>query len=143
MNKVILLGNLGSDPELKVFENGQKKVRFTLATNESYLDKSGERKVQTEWHQIEVWDKQAEIAEKYLRKGRKVLVEGKLKTDRWKDQEGAEKSKTYIRCVSFELIDKPESTQSSSESYRTEASQLPSSQEVNSGYVGGSDDLPF
>lgn len=147
MNKVILLGNLGSDPEVKILESGIKKVRFTIATNESYVDRSGERKVQTDWHSVEVWDKQAETAERYLRKGRKVLVEGKLKTEKWKDNQGIEKSRQYIRCTSFELVDRPEQNHPESnprnDQNNGQYERQPVTQETSSGSDNTSDDLPF
>jgi single-strand DNA-binding protein len=106
MNKVFLIGNLGKDPEMRHLEGGAKVCRFTLATNESYINRSGERVNNTEWHDIEVWDRQAEIAEKYLRKGRKVMIEGKIRSEQWKDKEGIDRQRKTIRCLTFEILDR-------------------------------------
>ena len=85
INKVILVGNLGRDPEVKTTESGAKYARFSLATTESYKDKSGEKKDRTEWHNILCWRGLAEIAEKYLTKGSQIYLEGKIRTSTWED----------------------------------------------------------
>lgn len=82
INKVILVGNLGKDPEVRHLEGGAIVANFTLATSENYTDKNGQRVTQTEWHNVVLWRRQAEIAEKYLTKGRQVYIEGKLRRDR-------------------------------------------------------------
>ena len=107
INKVILIGNVGKNPETKTFENGTKKVNFTLATTEFYKDKDGTRKELTEWHNLVCWRALAEFAEKYLTKGRKIYVEGKLHTRSWDDDKG----KHYITEVyanTITLLDKME-----------------------------------
>ncbi len=98
VNKVILIGNLGKDPEVRNAQSGSKIVTFTLATSESWNDKaSGERKEKTEWHRVVVFnDRIADVAERFLRKGRKVYVEGSLQTRKWTDQSGAEKYTTEV-----------------------------------------------
>ena len=98
VNKVILVGNLGRDPETRQSSNGQKIVTFTLATSDTWRDKnSGERQEKTEWHRIVIFNAGlADIAEKYLRKGSKVYIEGSLQTRKWTDQNGMEKSTTEI-----------------------------------------------
>jgi len=88
VNKVILVGNLGKDPEIRHLENGTAVANFTIATSESYKDKGGNRVDQTEWHNIVVWRKLAEIAESYLKKGSQIYLEGKLRTRSWEDQQG-------------------------------------------------------
>lgn len=105
MNKVFLIGNLGRDPEFRAFENGGRVCRFPLATNESYTNRQGERVNLTEWHDIEVWEKQAEIADKYLRKGSKVMIEGRIRTESWTDKNSNEqRQRKTIRCTSFEIL---------------------------------------
>ena len=107
INKVILIGNVGKNPETKTFENGTKKVNFTLATTEFYKDKDGTRKELTEWHNLVCWRALADFAEKYLTKGRKIYVEGKLHTRTWDDDKG----KHYITEVyanTITLLDKME-----------------------------------
>ncbi|MFA6260935.1 MAG: single-stranded DNA-binding protein [Bacteroidia bacterium] len=104
VNKVILLGNLGRDPETRYLENNRVVTTFSLATSESFTDRNGERKTDTEWHRIEMWDNLAKIAEKYLRKGSQVYIEGKIKTDSWRDKEGNERTGTKIKALSMTLV---------------------------------------
>ena len=96
INKVILIGNLGKDPEIFTFENGVKKASFSLATTESYKNKEGNRVDQTEWHSIVLWRGLAEIAEKYLNKGNQIYIEGKIKTRAWDDKDGNKRYTTEI-----------------------------------------------
>jgi len=98
VNKVILVGNLGKDPEVRNTQAGAKIVNFTLATSETWNDKaSGERKERTEWHRVVVFNERiADVAERFLRKGRKVYVEGSLQTRKWTDQSGQEKYTTEV-----------------------------------------------
>ena len=93
VNKVILIGNLGKDPDIFSFENGVKKASFPLATTESYKDKEGNRVDQTEWHNIVLWRGLAEVAEKYLNKGKQIFLEGRIRTRSWDDKDG---NKRYI-----------------------------------------------
>ena len=88
VNKVILIGNLGSDPEIRYLDGGSVVARFNIATSETYNNKSGEKIEQTEWHRIELWNALAKVAEKDLRKGNLVYVEGKIRTENWTDKEG-------------------------------------------------------
>jgi len=106
VNKVILVGNLGRDPESKAFSNGGKVVNLRIATSESWKDKqSGERKEKTEWHSIAIFnDGLATVAEKYLRKGSKVYIEGALQTRKWQDQAGADKYSTEIVLQGFNSV---------------------------------------
>jgi single-strand DNA-binding protein len=103
VNKVILVGNLGKDPEVRRMTSGEPVVNLSLATSESWKDKSsGERKEKTEWHRVVIFNKNlAEVAEKYLRKGSKVYVEGSLQTRKWTDKDGAEKYSTEIVLQNF------------------------------------------
>ncbi|HTU53216.1 MAG TPA: single-stranded DNA-binding protein [Acetobacteraceae bacterium] len=98
VNKVILVGNLGRDPEIRTTQDGQKIVQLSVATSESWNDKaSGERKERTEWHRVVIFnDRLADVAERFLRKGRKVYVEGALQTRKWTDQSGQEKYTTEV-----------------------------------------------
>jgi single-strand DNA-binding protein len=104
VNKVILVGNLGKDPEVRYLDNQKVVAQFSLATSETYTDRNGERKVETEWHNIEMWDNLAKIAEKYLKKGSQVYVEGKIKSESWKDKEGIERTGKKIRVISMTLL---------------------------------------
>jgi len=96
INKVILVGNLGKDPEVRHLEGGTVVANFPIATSESYTDKSGQRVTQTEWHNVVFWRRQAEIAEKYLSKGRQVYIEGKLRTRNWQDRDGNTRYTTEV-----------------------------------------------
>ena len=103
VNKVILVGNLGKDPEVRRMTSGDPVVNLSLATSESWKDKaSGERKEKTEWHRVVIFNKNlAEVAEKYLRKGSKVYVEGQLQTRKWTDKEGQERYSTEVVLSQF------------------------------------------
>lgn len=103
VNKVILVGNLGRDPESRALGSGEKVVNLNLATSETWRDKqSGERQDRTEWHRVVIFNQHlAEVAEKYLRKGSKVYLEGQLQTRKWTDQSGAEKYSTEIVLTKF------------------------------------------
>lgn len=103
VNKVILVGNLGKDPEVRRMTSGEPVVNLSIATSESWRDKaSGERKEKTEWHRVVIFNKNlADVAEKYLRKGSKVYVEGQLQTRKWTDKDGAEKYSTEVVLQNF------------------------------------------
>ena len=106
VNKVILVGTLGKDPETKTFANGGSLTQFSIATSESWTDKNtGERKEQTEWHRIVLNNRLGEIAQQYLRKGSKVYIEGSLKTRQWTDQNGQERYATEIRGDQMQMLD--------------------------------------
>ncbi|NVJ86623.1 MAG: single-stranded DNA-binding protein [Algoriphagus sp.] len=104
VNKVILVGNLGADPEVKYLEGDNVVANLRLATTEAYKDRSGNRVEQTEWHDLELWGGQAKIAEQYLKKGMQIYVEGKIKSDTWQDQEGNNRKRTKIRVLSFTML---------------------------------------
>ncbi len=104
VNKAILVGNLGRDPELRHTPNGQAVVNFTLATSENWTDKSGERQERTEWHRIVVWGKTAEMCNQYLSKGRTVYVEGRIQTREWEDKEGTKRYTTEINASTVNFI---------------------------------------
>ena len=106
VNKVILIGNLGKDPEVRYTQGGQAVANLRIATSRSWTDKqSGQRKEETEWHDVEVWGKQAEQCGEYLAKGRQVYVEGRLKTDKWQDkQSGQERSRVKVVADSVRFL---------------------------------------
>lgn len=104
VNKVILVGNLGKDPEIKKFDSGIKNASFSLATTEKFKNKTGEIVSNTEWHNIVVWGALSEIAEKYLKKGSQIYLEGKIKTSSWEDKSGAKRYKTEIYADSFTML---------------------------------------
>ncbi len=96
INKVILIGNLGKDPEVRTLENGTKVANFTLATSETYKNRDGQKVTTTEWHNIVLWRGLAEIADRYLKKGNQVYIEGKIKTRSWDDKDGNKRYTTEI-----------------------------------------------
>jgi len=115
VNKVILVGNLGKDPEVRSLESGTKVASFSLATTESYKNKEGQKVEQTEWHNIVMWRGLAEVAEKYLRKGGQIYLEGKIRTRTWDDKEGNKRYTTEIIADTFTMLgskreDTPQST---------------------------------
>lgn len=96
VNKVILVGNLGKDPEVRYTPGGQAVANFNIATNENWTDKAGQKQERTEWHRIVVWGKQAELCGEYLTKGRQVYLEGRLQTREWTNKEGAKQYTTEV-----------------------------------------------
>lgn len=105
VNKVILVGNLGRDPEMRSTQSGQPIATFTLATNRKWRDKNGQKQEQTEWHQVVVWGRQAEIAGQYLTKGKQIYLEGRLQTRSWDDQKSGEKRyRTEVICENFQML---------------------------------------
>lgn len=114
LNKVMLIGNLGRDPEVRTTPSGQPVATFSLATNRRWTDRDGNRQEETEWHQIETWGRQAEVAGQYLRRGRQIFVEGRIKTDSWEDKESGQKRyKTKIVCLNFQMLGQREDRDSS------------------------------
>ncbi len=107
VNRVILIGNLGRDPEIRHLESGAAVAKFSMATTESYKDRAGEWQEQTEWHDIVVWRSLAERAESQLKKGYRVYLEGKLTHRSWQDQEGNNRKTTEVVGSYFRLVSKP------------------------------------
>lgn len=105
VNKVILIGNLGGDPEVRYTPGGAAVANVTLATNESWNDKDGQRQERTEWHRLVFWSKLAEIVGQYLKKGSKIYVEGRLQTRSWDDQSGQKKYTTEIVVTDMQMLD--------------------------------------
>ena len=104
VNKVILVGNLGKDPQVNYLDNGVAVANFSLATTESYKNKEGEKVSQTEWHNIVLWRGLAEVAEKYLKKGSSVYIEGKIKTRKWEDKEGVTRYSTEVLADNMTML---------------------------------------
>lgn len=152
VNKVIIVGNLGRDPESRTFPSGDSVCNITVATTEKWKDKTtGEAKEATEWHRIVFNGKLAEIATQYLRKGTAVYVEGSLKTRKWTDQQGVEKYATEIRATSMQMLGgKPDGGGQQQQQQRPAGGQpaaptTPMAQRASagSGYGGQDDDIPF
>ncbi len=104
VNKVILIGNLGSDPELRQTPSGTSVATFTLATNETWNDKEGQKQERTEWHRIVAWGRLAEICGQYLHKGRQVYIEGRLTTRSWEDKQGAQRKTTEVVAQNMQML---------------------------------------
>jgi single-strand DNA-binding protein len=104
VNKVILVGRLGRDPETRFTGGGQAVANFSMATDESYKDKNGERQKRTEWHKIVVWGKQAEIAQQYLKKGSLLFLEGRIQSREWQDKEGQKRTSFEIVASNFRML---------------------------------------
>ena len=134
VNKVILIGNLGKDPEVRYLDNGVAVANFSLATTESYKNKEGERVSQTEWHNIVLWRGLAEIAEKFLKKGSAIYIEGKIRTRKWEDKEGNTRYNTEILADNMTMLGKRDDN-------TTQSSGTPTEEEIPQGEKG--DDLPF
>ena len=110
INKVILVGNLGKDPEVRTIQSGAQVAKFSLATSESYTNKEGQKIENTEWHNVVLWRGLATIAEKYLKKGNKVYIEGKIRYRQYEDKNGVKKYITEIEAVEMMLLDKAQTT---------------------------------
>ncbi|HHT7698621.1 single-stranded DNA-binding protein [Pasteurella multocida] len=112
VNKVIIVGNLGNDPDVRTMPNGDAVAKISVATSESWIDKNtNERKTQTEWHSIVFYRRQAEICGQYLKKGSKVYVEGKLRTRKWQDQNGQDRYTTEIQGDVLQMLDSRQDSQ--------------------------------
>lgn len=146
VNRVILIGNLGKDPEVRYLEGGTAVANFTLATSETYKDRTtGERKTQTEWHNIVLWRGLAEIAEKYLKKGNQIFIEGKLRTRSWEDKEGNTRYTTEIVGDNMTMLGKRDDNAGAPapSSAPEPASQGNAASPADSAVDDGTDDLPF
>ena len=155
VNKVILIGNLGKDPEVRYLENGKAVANITLATTERYKDRNGNQAESTEWHDLEMWDGLAKIAEQYLKKGHSIYVEGKIRTDSWQDDQGIKKYRTKIRVLQMTMLggsggyNSTDSKESVADSVQTPVStptiETPQStvEGISQKEDNGIDDLPF
>ena len=151
INKVILIGNLGADPEIRALESGAKVARLSVATNENYQDKNGEWQKLTEWHNVVAWRGLAERSE-YLKKGGLVYVEGKLTTRKWTDKDGNDKYTTEVVARLLRSLERRESTGVTGPGFSSAPDEFPKSKiETNSNSsspaksfdVPDDDDLPF
>lgn len=137
VNKVILIGNVGGDPDVRYLEGGVAVARFSLATSEVYNNKNGERVTQTEWHNIVLWRNLAQIAEKYVKKGMMLYIEGRLRTRSWDDQNGVKRYTTEIYGDNFQMLSRK---QDSNE--RPQDTPMPQAPDLSPNN-DDSDDLPF
>ena len=139
VNKVILVGNLGRDPELRTTPQGMAVCNFPVATSESWNDKDGQKQERTEWHRIVVWGKLGELCERYLRKGRKAYVEGRLQTRSWEDKEGQKRYTTEIVATTVQFLD----SAASSERAPAQDDPFGAPPSFDQGGGGATDDIPF
>ena len=146
INKVTLIGHLGKDPEVRYLDKDRVVANLTLATNERYNDRNGNRVETTEWHNLEMWDGLAKVAEKYLKKGSLVYVEGKLKTEEW-EKDGIKRYTTRIRVTTMNMMDKAGSSSndaSTPQSQESSQSVVKQNEDAIESIIdGGDDDLPF
>ena len=147
VNRVILIGNLGKDPEIRSLEGGVKVANFSLATTESYKGKNGEKVDQTEWHNIVLWRGLAEVAENYLKKGNSIYVEGKIRTRDWTDKDGNKRYTTEIIADNMVMLGgrRDQSDNGNNPPYQKQekpAPQEPQDQNIDLSAETG-DDLPF
>lgn len=146
VNKVMLIGNLGKDPEIRRLENGAVVASFPIATSETYIEKAtGERRENTDWHNIVAWRGLAEIIEKYVKKGTKVYIEGKLKTRNWQDKEGNTRYTTEVLAEEMQILSRPDGDRNNEtkEVYSTQGTPSQPSSIPNISIEEDDDDLPF
>jgi single-strand DNA-binding protein len=144
VNKVILIGNLGRDPEVKFLEGNVAVAKFSVATNESYKDKKGDWQTVTEWHDVVAWRSLAERAEKQLKKGSQVYVEGKLTHRKYQDKDGIDRYVTEVVANSFRILDRRDSRPGGDEDLPHDYSSSDSTSTTGiSGEQHADDDLPF
>ena len=136
VNKVILVGNLGKDPEVRYLDSGVAVANFSLATTENYKNKQGEKVSQTEWHNIVLWRGLAEVAEKWLKKGSSVYIEGKIRTNKWEDKEGNTRYNTEILADNMTMLGNRIHSDVSDKNDSKTSSEIKSVNDEN-------DDLPF
>jgi len=122
LNKVIIIGNVGNDPEVRYLDGGSVVARFSVATNERYTTRTGEQVESTEWFRVEAWNDQAKTIEKYLRKGQQIYVEGRLRTETYTDREGKERFSLGVRATTFQFLGGPNERQDGG-SYEAPAQQ--------------------
>jgi single-strand DNA-binding protein len=142
VNRVILVGNLGKDPEIRTLEGGTKVANFPLATSETFKNKNGEKTEHTEWHNIVLWRGLAEIAEKFLKKGKTIYIEGRLRTRSWEDSSGNKRYTTEIVADNMTMLGgrKDEGAEANNGATRENEPLLPDPADVTNDTA---DDLPF
>jgi len=145
VNKVILVGNVGRDPEIRHLDNGVAVANFPLATSESYTAKNGEKVTTTEWHNIVLWRGLADVAEKYVTKGRQLYIEGRIRTRSYDDKDGVKKYVTEIYGDVMQMLGSPSGSQggSNSDNVASAGRPTPQANEPELEEPEGDEDLPF
>jgi single-strand DNA-binding protein len=140
VNKVILVGNLGRDPEMRTTPSGQTMAKFSVATTRKWKDRDGNRQEATEWHNVVCWGRQAEVAGQYLVKGKQIFLEGRLQTDSWEDKETGKKMyRTEVVCENFQMLGSRGDSGAGSASQRS----APPAESGGLDAGGEDDDIPF
>jgi single-strand DNA-binding protein len=142
INKVILVGNVGKDPEVRNLEGGATVARFTMATSETYKNKNGEKVTTTEWHNIVLWRGLAEIAEKYVKKGQQLYLEGRIRSRTYEDKDGVQKRAYEIQGDNMQMLGGKRQDDSSSSSADT-PTKISLPEDIAPAAPAGDDDLPF
>jgi len=145
VNKVMLIGNLGRDPEIRYTTGGQAVANFTIATTEKYTNKSGEKQEDTEWHRIVAWGRLAEICGEYLSKGRMVYIEGSIKTRSWEDKEGNTRYTTEVVARNMQMLGGQggQGGRTEAPSPSTPDEKVPADFDIEDDSFGSDDDIPF
>lgn len=136
VNKVILLGNLGQDPDVRSTSQGRVIANLSIATSEIWKDQQGQRQEKTEWHRVVMFARTAEIARDYLKKGSRIYVEGRLATRKWKDRDGQDRYTTEVVCEEFQMLDRADRGASGAEQYPKDPAPQSHDQDFD-------DDIPF
>lgn len=147
LNKAQIIGNLGADPEIRSTTSGTRVATLSVATSRSWTDRSGQRQEKTEWHRVVCWDKLAEICERYLKRGDRVYIEGRIEYRQWEGQDGQTRYTTEIRAREMIMLGGSGDAGASSRSSRDSYANAPASEQDFSDFSGdslaGEDDLPF
>ena len=141
INKVILIGNLGKDPELRFMPNGDAVCNFSVATTEGWKDKNGQKQEKTEWHNIVIYRKLAEVAGEYLKKGRPVYLEGRLQTRKWQDKEGNDRYTTEVVCDTMQMLGTKEANSGIADEEKLQKAKT--QENFDGGFEAMEDDIPF
>lgn len=138
VNKAILIGNLGKDPEIRYMPNGDQVTKISIATTENWKDKNGEKHEKTEWHRVTFYRKLAEIAGEYLKKGQSVYIEGRLETRKWTDKDGIERYTTEIIASDMKMLSNKQNANSNESDLTQQRSD-----NTDTGFDDMNDDIPF
>jgi single-strand DNA-binding protein len=143
LNKVLLIGNLGSDPEIRTTSSGQSVCNYSLATSRRWNNREGQAQEETEWHRIVVWGRQAETCKEFLSKGRQVFIEGRLQTRQWEDQNGNKKYTTEVVAQNVQFLSGGRGAGASGKAPDSSPQPEPSAFDSGDSGTSGEDDIPF
>lgn len=143
LNKAMLIGRLGQDPEVRYTQSNTAVANFSLATNERYKDRNGEFQEKTEWHRIVAWGRTAEICQEYLKKGSLVYIEGPIETREWEDKEGQKRYTTEVKALTMRMLDSRSDQMSGPDAPSNTGKSTTTSVEIDESFDDMDDDLPF